>query len=132
MCKHDKILCKKCGKRYKHRQSCDKHTKCSTCNKSGILLQCKGCDKTFSIPYSLKQHALKCKGDEEKKFCCNICHSKFRSNWVLERHRRSCNIEYLMCIPCGKEFQANVHFLLTLKFHFCCSICYIFRDKGLY
>ena len=103
----DQFLCNKCGKQYKHRQSYSKHMKFSICNDSAILLECKDCDKTFNIPYNLKRHAAKCKGNKENKFCCNLCNSKFRNNWFLERHRKSCNLEYFMCIQCGKEFQTK-------------------------
>ena len=73
MYKEEKIICKKCGKRYQHGQSYNKHIKFSTCNESGVILECENCDKTFTVPYNFKRHVLKCKGKSEVKFCCHLC-----------------------------------------------------------
>ncbi|KAL9705882.1 hypothetical protein quinque_009400 [Culex quinquefasciatus] len=87
------------------------------------------CDRDFAelLTGSLNNH--KRVHITERKFVCDICGGKFKSNAELRLHNKSHEEPQLMCSSCGARFRKRSHLQVHLKVHdanayeFTCHIC---------
>lgn len=89
--------------------------------------RCKLCQKSFSTPYNLKQHALKyCQGKPHK---CSTCGKSFDKARFLTRHRYRVHVgaKRHKCDTCGKLFlepwNLRIHEFVHKNERFGCASC---------
>lgn len=109
-----KLVCKECGRIFRHRNSLMYHLLSHSGTKSH---KCKVCDKNFYTTGALKVHARLHNGD--KPYKCEVCGREFRQWGDLKNHNVSLhsNQKLHQCEFCGKKFARKYSLIIHARIH---------------
>lgn len=129
-------LCSNCGKSFKSKESMKKHEimfhqsndnyphECQVCrhrfgSRSNLLRHmlkhtgekphlCSECGRSFKEKKSLLYHQQKVhKSEESERYKCDVCSSRFNSEWSLERHKLiHITLPEYKCDVCNTSFKS--------------------------
>lgn len=94
--------CKECGKTFRKKYPLKLHRRVHTTDKP---FTCDICGMLFKADGSLKRHMKRHLGEEEKRYQCEFCETKWLSPYDLNAHRRTHTGEKpFLCHDCGVSF----------------------------
>ena len=121
-------LCETCGKTLPSAESLRRH---EYTHSEDLKIECKSCDERFRTPSQLRWHRMaKHRGDQDKRFSCEICHRRFWFSTDVKAHMKVHTGEnQFPCPDCGKSYAtrkilvAHRHSHAKVRRLYSCDIC---------
>ena len=131
-------MCDVCKSSFSNPYALTRHKKKHVLHTGNKLPKCETCERTFTELRDLKRHQLT--HERSKPFCCKFLPKRFKMLVQLREHEEICQdpaIRKFPCETCGHRFKTNIHLKNHMlrchgeKRHLCdiCNKLYSRKDR---